>query len=58
MLTFESDEGKVVFDRRTRVMPHPAREVLPHPADMDLKTLKKAISNSHESKDYFSRCIV
>ena len=26
-------------------MPEPAKEVLPHPADMDLKTLKKAIGN-------------
>ena len=26
-------------------MPEPAKEVLPHPADMDLKTLKKAIAN-------------
>ena len=43
ILTFETDEGKVVFDRRTEIMPHPAKEVLPHPGDMDLKTLKKAI---------------
>jgi DNA topoisomerase VI subunit B len=45
VLTFQSDEGKVVFDRRTKIMPQPAREVLPHPSDMDLKTLKKAILN-------------
>jgi DNA topoisomerase VI subunit B len=50
ILIFESDEGKVVFDRRTKVMPHPAKEVLPHPADMDLKTLKKAISNFKNQK--------
>ena len=43
ILTFETDEGKVVFKRRTEIMPHPAKEVLPHPGDMDLKTLKKAI---------------
>ncbi|NOJ28973.1 MAG: DNA topoisomerase VI subunit B [Nitrososphaeraceae archaeon] len=44
-LTFESDDGKINFERRTTVMPNPAREVLPHPAEMDLQTLKKAISN-------------
>ena len=44
-LVFQTDEGKVTFDRRTTVMPEPAKEVLPHPADMDLKTLKKAIMN-------------
>ena len=43
ILTFETDEGKAVFERRTEIMPHPAKEVLPHPGDMDLKTLKKAI---------------
>jgi DNA topoisomerase-6 subunit B len=43
ILTFETDEGTVVFERRTEIMPHPAKEVLPHPGDMDLKTLKKAI---------------
>jgi DNA topoisomerase VI subunit B len=43
VLRFETDEGKVTFERRTEIMPHPAREVLPHPGDMDLKTLKKAI---------------
>lgn len=50
ILIFESDEGKVVFDRRTKVMPQPAKEVLPHPADMDLKTLKKAILNFANQK--------
>ena len=40
-LVFQTDEGPVTFDRRTEVMPEPAKEVLPHPADMDLKTLKK-----------------
>ncbi len=44
-LVFESDDGRILFERRTNIMPNPAREVLPHPADMDLKTLKKAISN-------------
>jgi len=44
-LVFQTDEGEVIFDRRTKVMPEPAKEVLPHPADMDLKTLKKAIMN-------------
>jgi len=43
ILTFETDEGTVVFERRTEIMPDPAKEVLPHPGDMDLKTLKKAI---------------
>lgn len=43
ILTFDTDEGTVIFERRTEIMPHPAKEVLPHPGDMDLKTLKKAI---------------
>ena len=50
MLIFKSDEGRVVFDRRTKIMPQPAKEVLPHPIDMDLKTLKKAISNFMKQK--------
>ena len=41
IITFETDEGKVTFKRRTEIMPNPSREVLPHPYDMDLKTLKK-----------------
>src|SRR5438128_9116468 len=45
IIEYETDEGKVTFDRRTEVMPQPAKEVLPHPADMDLQTLKKAIMN-------------
>lgn len=45
VIDFETDEGKVTFERRTTVMPQPAKEVLPHPADMDLQTLKKAIMN-------------
>jgi DNA topoisomerase VI subunit B len=49
-LIFQTDEGKVTFDRRTKVMPEPAKEVLPHPADMDLKTLKKAITNFMHQK--------
>jgi DNA topoisomerase-6 subunit B len=47
---YETDEGKVTFDRRTEVMPQPAKEVLPHPADMDLQTLKKAIMNFMNQK--------
>jgi len=50
ILEFETDDGKVTFDRRTEVMPHPAKEVLPHPADMDLQTLKKAIMNYTNQK--------
>ncbi|MFZ0557439.1 MAG: DNA topoisomerase VI subunit B [Nitrososphaeraceae archaeon] len=44
-ISFSTDDGKISFDRRTNIMPEPAKEVLPHPADMDLKTLKKAIAN-------------
>jgi DNA topoisomerase-6 subunit B len=44
-ITFSMDDGRITFDRRTTIMPEPAKEVLPHPADMDLKTLKKAIGN-------------
>lgn len=47
---FETDDGKVKFDRRTKAMPQPAQEVLPHPYDMDLKTLKKGISNFMNQK--------
>jgi DNA topoisomerase-6 subunit B len=50
IVEFETDEGKVTFDRRTEVMPQPAKEVLPHPADMDLQTLKKAIMNFMNQK--------
>jgi DNA topoisomerase VI B subunit len=49
-IEFETDDGKVAFDRRTDRMPEPAKEVLPHPADMDLKTLKKAIMNFMNQK--------
>lgn len=49
-LVFQTDEGEVTFERRTKVMPEPAKEVLPHPADMDLKTLKKAIMNFMHQK--------
>ena len=45
VISFSTDDGKITFDRRTNIMPEPAKEVLPHPADMDLKTLKKAIGN-------------
>lgn len=50
IIEYETDEGKVMFDRRTEVMPQPAKEVLPHPADMDLQTLKKAIMNFMNNK--------
>ena len=50
IITFETDEGKVTFKRRTEIMPNPSREVLPHPSDMDLKTLKKAILNFMNQK--------
>jgi DNA topoisomerase VI subunit B len=50
VLVFQTDEGEVTFDRRTTVMPGPAKEVLPHPADMDLQTLKKAIANFMHQK--------
>jgi len=49
-LSFESNEGKIVFERRTTILPTPAKEVLPHPVDMDLKTLKKAISSFDSEK--------
>src|SRR6185295_17145631 len=50
IVEFETDEGKVTFEKRTEVMPQPAKEVLPHPADMDLQTLKKAIMNFMNNK--------
>jgi DNA topoisomerase VI subunit B len=50
IIEYETDEGKVTFERRTEIMPQPAKEVLPHPADMDLKTLKKAIMNFMNQK--------
>jgi DNA topoisomerase-6 subunit B len=43
IITFTTDEGSIVFERRTNKMPEPSSEVLPHPSDMDLKTLKRAI---------------
>ncbi len=49
-ITFETDDGKVTFKRRTEIMSNPSREVLPHPSDMDLKTLKKAILNFMNQK--------
>ncbi|MGD1837149.1 MAG: DNA topoisomerase VI subunit B [Nitrososphaeraceae archaeon] len=45
VIIFKNDDGKLIFERRTKIMPEPAKEVLPHPADMDLQTLKKAILN-------------
>ena len=50
VIIFETDEGKVTFKKRTEIMPNPSREVLPHPSDMDLKTLKKAILNFMNQK--------
>ncbi|HXV89392.1 MAG TPA: DNA topoisomerase VI subunit B [Nitrososphaeraceae archaeon] len=50
IIIFETDEGKVTFKKRTQIMPNPSREVLPHPSDMDLKTLKKAIFNFMNQK--------
>ncbi|MFN2433991.1 MAG: DNA topoisomerase VI subunit B [Nitrososphaeraceae archaeon] len=50
IIIFETDEGKVTFKRRTQIMPNPSKEVLPHPSDMDLKTLKKAIMNFMNQK--------
>ncbi|HVD21032.1 MAG TPA: DNA topoisomerase VI subunit B [Nitrososphaera sp.] len=50
IIEYETDEGKVRFERRTEVMPQPAKEVLPHQADMDLQTLKKAIMNFMNQK--------
>jgi DNA topoisomerase VI subunit B len=50
IIEYETDEGKVRFERRTEFMPQPAKEVLPHPADMDLQTLKKAIMNFMNQK--------
>lgn len=49
-ITFETDDGLFHFDRRTSIMPQPAQEILPHPSDMDLKTLKKAISKFQTQK--------
>ena len=50
VIVFETDEGKVTFKKRTETMPSPSKEVLPHPSDMDLKTLKKAIFNFMNQK--------
>jgi DNA topoisomerase-6 subunit B len=49
-ITFETDDGTFSFERRTSIMPAPAKEILPHPSDMDLQTLKKAISKFSEQK--------
>ncbi len=49
-ITFETDDGLFSFDRRTSIMPTPAKEILPHPSDMDLQTLKKAISKHSGQK--------
>ena len=49
-IDFENDDGKIIFERRTETMPQPAYEVLPHPAEMDLQTLKKAILNFSNQK--------
>jgi DNA topoisomerase VI subunit B len=50
VIVFETDDGRIVFDRRTNAIPEPAKEVLPHPSDMDLKTLKKAVMNFMNQK--------
>jgi DNA topoisomerase-6 subunit B len=50
VVVFETDDGRIVFDRRTKAIPEPAKEVLPHPSDMDLKTLKKAVMNFMNQK--------
>ena len=42
VIIFTTDEGSVIFERRTKNMPDASSEVLPHPSDMDLKTLKRA----------------
>ena len=49
-ITFETDDGVFSFDRRTSIMPAPAQEILPHPSDMDLQTLKKAILKFTDQK--------
>jgi DNA topoisomerase-6 subunit B len=56
-LTFETDDGIFTFDRRTSIMPAPAKEILPHPSDMDLQTLKKAISKHTEQKSTLSKIL-
>lgn len=50
IIVFETDDGIFTFDRRTSIMPTPAQEILPHPSDMDLKTLKKALSKFSDQK--------
>jgi DNA topoisomerase-6 subunit B len=57
LITFETDDGVFYFDRRTSIMPAPAREILPHPSDMDLQTLKKAISKFSEQKITLSKIL-
>ncbi len=50
VIIFTTDEGSVIFERRTKNMPDASSEVLPHPSDMDLKTLKRAILNFTNQK--------
>jgi DNA topoisomerase VI subunit B len=50
LIIFTTDEGSVSFERRTSNMPDPSSEVLPHPSEMDLKTLKRAILNFTNQK--------
>lgn len=50
VIIFTTDEGSVSFERRTSNMPDPSSEVLPHPSEMDLKTLKRAILNFTNQK--------
>lgn len=49
-IAFETDDGIFTFDRRTSIMPNSAKEILPHPSDMDLQTLKKAITKFTDQK--------
>jgi len=56
-IAFETDDGIFNFDRRTSIMPAPAKEILPHPSDMDLQTLKKAISKSVGQKLTLSKIL-
>ena len=56
-IAFETDDGSFTFDRRTSIMPAPAKEILPHPSDMDLQTLKKAISKSAGQKITLSKIL-
>ena len=58
VIIFTTDEGSVTFERRTSNMPDPSSEVLPHPSEMDLKTLKRAILNFTNQKTTITWYIV